>query len=224
MSRGRYPRRIKIHPGVEALADRYLLYWRSEELYRHPERFPKMTSAELFGNHKPLEMDVGCGTSDFLCEMAFRRPETNFVGVDIARKPLLRAVETAAARALANVRFVRADVKLLYALWEEDALLSIYLHFPAPYRKGKHRKRRIFDTEFLDQVQRTLVPGGRLRVMTDEAAMYAEMRALAAADRRFTCTPEDEMESWMDELMKTHTQRIWEARGRPTLHLELVKR
>ena len=44
--------------------------------------FHRYTSSEIFGNDKPLEIDLGCGDGSFLIEMAKHYPERNFLGVE----------------------------------------------------------------------------------------------------------------------------------------------
>jgi tRNA (guanine-N7-)-methyltransferase len=51
----------KIAPPPEVAA-KYLLFWAQGELYANPDQFPDLTSATIFGNDHPLELEVGCGT------------------------------------------------------------------------------------------------------------------------------------------------------------------
>jgi tRNA (guanine-N7-)-methyltransferase len=36
----------------------------------------------IFGRAAPLQVDVGCGDGSFLCELASRYPEKNFLGIE----------------------------------------------------------------------------------------------------------------------------------------------
>ena len=38
--------------------------------------------AALFGNDRPVELEIGCGKGGFVCAMAARYPERNFVAVE----------------------------------------------------------------------------------------------------------------------------------------------
>jgi tRNA (guanine-N7-)-methyltransferase len=53
----------------------------------------------------------------------------------------------------------------------------VFILFPDPWPKTRHRKRRIIQPAFVAELARVLKPGGRLRFATDWAD-YAE-RALA---------------------------------------------
>src|SRR5581483_102093 len=109
------------------------LFFSTKELFQNPDMFLPLDSRHLFGNDLPLELEIGCGTAEFLCALAHEHPQTNFVGVDISSKPLFKAISTAEALALPNVKFIKGDFNRMYSLLLADALQAIYLHFPDPH-------------------------------------------------------------------------------------------
>src|SRR5215831_16270034 len=122
---------------------RYLRVYDARGLYHHPETYPRLGSPQLFENNAPLELEVGCGTAEFLCALASSEPAVNFVGVDIARRPLYKAVATASSLHLANVRFLQANFAQMYSLLEPCSLRQVYLHFPDPHMRPKFHGRRL---------------------------------------------------------------------------------
>ena len=77
-----------------------------------------------------MELEIGCGSGEFLCSLARRDRQTNFVGVEVKRKSIYEAVARASSAALENVVFLRADFRLLYPLLAPGSLDAVYLHFP----------------------------------------------------------------------------------------------
>ena len=223
MSRGRYPRRIKVQPPNDEVAKRFLLQWNSLDLFRQLESFPKITSRTMFANDKPLVLEVGCGTGEFLCNLASQRQDLNCLGVDVSIKRLFKAVATASTLDVENIRFIRADIKLTYSLWDHNSLQAVILHFPVPNVRGRYRKKRIFDQDFLDTVHHALVVGGLLSVKTDNHGYFSEMEKMVARDSRFEKISEDELFFVSHARFVSHNQRVWEMRGRPTLHFEIRK-
>lgn len=207
----------------EQTAQKYLLTLLGRQLFHEPEVFPAISSVDLFENGLPLELEIGCGTGEFLCSLAKQHPTTNFVGVDLQTKSLHRAIETASPLSLDNIKFLRADFILFDPLLIPESLHTVYLHFPDPHVQPKHHKRRIFSKRFLDQMQRALVPGGRLSVMTDHEAYFLEMLRLAEHDARFEKTHKDRYLVGFEPNVKSRYQRIWEGYGLPTLRFELRK-
>ncbi len=224
MSRGRYPRRFKVDRPPPDLLEHYFRSWASRELYESPREFPLLSSLSMFGNERALEIEVGCGTGDFLCELAGRHPEANFIGLDVALKPLYRAVWKAAEHRLENILFVKADVRLVYPCLVPESLRAVYLHFPVPNLRRRHRKYRVLGPVFIERIHAALEVGGRLSVMSDDSRYFELVEGHLLGDERFAVLDPQEYRVDIDEGLKSHTQRIWEARGLAIRRLVVRKR
>ena len=63
--------------------------------------------ADLFGNDNPVELEIGCGKGGFICELAARHPDVNFLAVEKYANVLVTACEAVKERGLQNIRFLR---------------------------------------------------------------------------------------------------------------------
>jgi tRNA (guanine-N7-)-methyltransferase len=216
-------RRARTQPPDPQLIERYLRFFSSKQLFWNPDSFPPIDSPHLFGDDRPLELEIGCGTADFLCAQALERPGTNFVGVDVAVRPLFRAIQTAAAHALTNIRLIKGDFNQMHPLLAADTLQAVYVHFPDPHMRQRFRKHRVVAPAFLDALDRALAPDGRISIMTDHRAFFMEMLALIEQDGRFATTHAERYLIGFETGTKSRFQRIWEGHGLPTLRVELEK-
>lgn len=223
MSRRLLSRQIRPRPLDDQAIQQYLRVYDARGLYQHPENFPRLCSPQLFAHDAPLELEVGCGTAEFLCSLASKEPEVNFIGVDIARRPLYKAVEIAAFLQLPNVRFIQADFMQMYALLEPCSLRRVYVHFPDPNARPKFQRRRLVRPAFLDAIHQALVPGGELSLMTDHRMLFQELLDVVEADSRFQKTHVERYLLGFEPEIKSRFQRIWERHGLPILRLEVRK-
>jgi tRNA (guanine-N7-)-methyltransferase len=60
-------------------------------------------------------------------------------------------------------------------------LQAVHVYFPDPWWKKRHKKRRVMNEQFLADVERTLLPGGRLHFWTDVEEYFQTTLALIAA-------------------------------------------
>jgi tRNA (guanine-N7-)-methyltransferase len=136
----------------------------------------------VFGNGRPVEIEVGCGKGLFLLTAALARPDVNFLGVEIARKYQLFTATRMAKRGLGNVRVCCADGGgLLRDRVAPATVRAVHVYFPDPWWKKRHHKRRVFTADFVATVVRVLQPAGRLSLATDVEAYYRVMRELIEA-------------------------------------------
>jgi tRNA (guanine-N7-)-methyltransferase len=135
----------------------------------------------VFGNDRPLEVEVGCGKGLFLLTESLARPGVNFLGIEIVRKYQLFTATRIAIRNLTNVRVACADGRLfLRDRLAAGSVSAVHVYFPDPWWKTRHHKRRLFTAEFARAVARVLMPSGRLHVATDVEAYFGVMTGLVA--------------------------------------------
>lgn len=213
--------RMKVSEPDAQTAERYFLRVPGREIYERPESLPGLASASLFGDDRPLEMEVGCGSGEFLCSLAAGSPGRNFVGVDVHLKSLYKGIESAAEAGLENIKFVSVDFRQAYPLLVPDSLDAVYLHFPDPGVKARDRKRRIFDRRFLDEMHRAVARGGYMSLVTDDEDYFGGMLALIEGDARWARTHEEPYLTGFEAEVKSRFQRMWERRGRTVYRFEL---
>ena len=213
MARGRQIGRIKFQPIEPEHQQKYYLDWDAKDLRARPESFPNLTSRELFGKAKPLEVEIGAGSGEYLCQIASAQPETTFLGIEVSRRAAQLAVALAAQVGLENVRILRADFRLLFPLLQPESWQRVYLHFPDPMHKRSDEKRNLFDQKFLDAMASVLIPGGEISVVSDKVDFFFQMLELAEGDGRFVKAHSEVYLEGFEPAIKSRFQLFSERRG-----------
>ena len=171
----------------------------------------------LFGNDRPVELEVGPGKGLFLINAATANPSHNFLGVELARKYARLAATRVAKRNLTNVMVVPGDARLFLARHVPPASLrAVHVYFPDPWWKKRHKKRRVFAEPLVADVERGLEPGGNLHVATDVEEYFGVIRALMSGHPRFQELPPPEPKSPEHDLdYLTNFERKYRLEGRP---------
>jgi len=180
----------------------------------------------IFGRTAPLHVDLGCGDGSFLCELAQRHPNKDFLGIDRLVGRVAQACHKAAA--LENVRIL--NVESSYAvgyLLPERSVETFYLLFPDPWPKRRHQRRRVVTPDFLDSIHRALKDGGSLRIATDQLDYFhaIERAAFSKLDcfKQSSCS-DPKIDSFDDvHLPLTKFERRFTALGAPIYRLALRK-
>jgi tRNA (guanine-N7-)-methyltransferase len=146
--------------------------------------------ATLFEAPREIWLEIGFGGGEHLAGQALKHPDIGFLGAEPFLDGVVKALAHVEEGGLSNVRLVRDDARDVVEQFTPRSIDRVFVLFPDPWPKARHRKRRLIQPEFLEALARVLKPGARLRFATDWAD-YAE-RALADVlrDGRFRWTAE----------------------------------
>lgn len=144
----------------------------------------------FFGNGHPVEIDVGCGRGMFLVHAGTEHPETDYLGIEIDYKEGRHGARRLQKRKLTNVRVLGGDVRVAFDKYvRPGSVAAVHVYFPDPWWKKKHRRRRVFTDQLVNQMARVLQPGGLVHSWTDVEEYFQVISDLLDHDRRFQTLP-----------------------------------
>ncbi|MCJ7543987.1 MAG: tRNA (guanosine(46)-N7)-methyltransferase TrmB [Phycisphaerae bacterium] len=169
----------------------------------------------IFGNTRPVELEIGSGKGTFLLARAAARPELNFLGLEWAKAYGAYAADRVRRAGLTNVRLLCADAAdCVHRRLPERSLWRIHIYFPDPWPKRRHHRRRLLQPAFLAAARRCLAIGGQLIVVTDHLDYYRQIQVLLANAEGLAVVPLLQM-SDKGELVGSNFERKYIAQGRP---------
>lgn len=129
----------------------------------------------MFGRIAPLEVDVGCGTGDYVLHRAQANPDMDFIGFEI-RKPLVEAAQARATKmGVRNAAYFYANIHENMSFVEPGEVTRFCVQFPDPCFKKRHWKRRILQPFFVRQMCKLLPVGGEIFAQSDVQPLAEEM-------------------------------------------------
>ncbi|HEV7694167.1 MAG TPA: tRNA (guanosine(46)-N7)-methyltransferase TrmB [Hyphomonadaceae bacterium] len=144
----------------------------------------------LFPGAREAWLEIGFGGGEHLAGQAAAHPQAGIIGVEPFLEGVAKLLAEVEQRQLSNILIRRGDARDLVAQIQPASLARVFILFPDPWPKTRHRKRRLIQPDFVAELARVMKPGARLRFATDWAD-YAS-RALADINRSgvFTWTAE----------------------------------
>jgi tRNA (guanine-N7-)-methyltransferase len=189
------------------------------------EKLPRPINwPELFGNDHPIEMEIGIGKGTFLTEQAKAHPETNFFGIEYARWFWRYSSDRLRRNGCLNSRTVRAEANYFLSEFVPDSTLSvIHIYFPDPWPKKRHHKRRLIQAPFVQQAIRTLIPGGRLQLVTDHQDYAEQMEQVVKSSPMKIVDYNRPGSAGDDEFVGTNFERKYRRENRPFYAIAATK-
>ncbi len=118
----------------------------------------------------PLELDIGFGRGNSVYERAELAPASRLLAFEIKSKWSYLVSERCKRRGLENVRVLCGDVREILERTTDEAIVQqVSVHFPDPWWKHRHTKRRVVGEALLDALERLMVDHGEFFVQTDVA-------------------------------------------------------
>lgn len=127
---------------------------------------------EIFGNDKPIHIEVGSGKGAFITGMALQNPDINYIGIDIQVSVLSYALDKVLASGAENIRLLQVDGSSLTNYFADGEIDLLYLNFSDPWPKKKHTKRRLTYKTFLDTYKQILPEHGEIHFKTDNRGLF----------------------------------------------------
>ncbi|MGA1863353.1 tRNA (guanosine(46)-N7)-methyltransferase TrmB [Deferribacter thermophilus] len=122
---------------------------------------------EIFNNSNPVNVEIGIGNGEFIVHYAQKWPNENFLGFEVVKKVIRKAINRVEKNNLKNVKLIHFDAKFFISIFEDNSVKRFFVNFPDPWPKKKHHKRRLLKPEFLKLLSDKLIKNGELFIATD---------------------------------------------------------
>ena len=135
---------------------------------------------EIFENpYLPLHVDIGCGSGNFLLELALTNKNWNYFGIEIREKLIENTVSRIKNKSINNLFFSFGNANNILDNHKYKFLIestsSISFNFPDPWFKKKHHKRRVIQSSLMNCLANTLQKESLLFIKTDVEELFNYM-------------------------------------------------
>lgn len=205
------------HPFTDEELNQYLI---ANENVNSP-----ITSQSLFNNNNPLHIEIGCGNGHFLQERAQNYPHINFIGIELSKKRVIKSMTKAIKRNIPNVKYMYGEgTSLLTHYFQDNSIHCIYLNFPDPWPKKRHKKHRIVNEEYMNAVYSKLIPGGIYFSVSDDEPYFMHILESFESDNRFKNAFSLRYYNFFEPYEVSLYEEKWREEGRNIHYLKFIKK
>jgi tRNA (guanine-N7-)-methyltransferase len=185
-----------------------------------------IASGALFAfEPRELWLEIGFGSGEHLIEQAKAHPDVGLIGCERFLNGVAAALSGLERERLANVRLNRGDAWTLLEAAPSGWFSRVFLLYPDPWPKRRHNKRRVVSEAMVEELARTLRPGGDMRFATDidDYAGWTLRRFIASPFFRWTATRADDWRTPWPEWRPTRYEAKARREGRGSVYLTFVR-
>lgn len=199
---------------LETLWPQYGLDYREEPL----------ALTALFGREAPCTLEIGFGNGANLVALARAHPQRHYLGVEVHRPGVGRLLLALEQEALTNVRVVCHDaVEVLDRQIAPGSLAEVLILFPDPWPKKRHHKRRLIQPAFMIELNRVLITGGRVQIVTDHQEYFEQIEPVLASSPLRVLEYNRPGSAADGEFVGTNFERKYRREGRPFYAIAAIK-
>ncbi|MFC3528700.1 tRNA (guanosine(46)-N7)-methyltransferase TrmB [Paracoccus mangrovi] len=132
----------------------------------NPER-GRIDPARIFGDDRPIWLEIGFGGGEHMVHMAARYPEIGIIGCEPFINGVAMLLGKIRAAGVENVSVHPGDARDLMDVFPDASVSKAFLNYPDPWPKARHHRRRFVTPEHLIPLARVMKPGAEFRVATD---------------------------------------------------------
>jgi tRNA (guanine-N7-)-methyltransferase len=124
--------------------------------------------AELFAPPvREVWLEIGFGGGEHLVWQAAHNPHAGLIGCEPFEGGVVKVLSAVETEGLANIRVHPGDGRPVLRSLPDGSVDRVFILFPDPWPKARHRKRRLVSAETVAELARALRCKGELRIATD---------------------------------------------------------
>ena len=184
--------------------------------------------SEVFKNHNPIVLELGCGKGEYSVGLAKSFPDKNFIGIDIKGARFWFGAKEAVEKKLNNVAFLRTQIELVDCFFDHDEVDEIWITFPDPQIKYRRTKHRMTHPDFLERYKKILKKDGIVHLKTDSEFLHGytlgllqgQDHEIISAHHDIYGAPEYEPGTPLLREIKTYYEGLFSAKGKTITYIK----
>ena len=120
-----------------------------------------------FSHKKEILLEIGFGYGEHLAFQANNNPNIGLIGAEPFLNGITNLLKIIVEKNIRNIKIYNHDALTLIKSIKPDSISIIYILFPDPWPKAKHKKRRIINESSIKEYSRILKKDGKIIVATD---------------------------------------------------------
>jgi tRNA (guanine-N7-)-methyltransferase len=173
----------------------------------------------IFPGQTQFYSEIGFGNGEFLIEKALSNSDAAFIGIELSLTSVTKLLKKIKDLRIDNIAVIMCDAKFAIRELFDENLDGIYMNFPCPWPKKRHRQRRLNNTSFIESFVAALKSYGFTSIYSDYANFIKQFEVSLKENGCFSHIDLD----FNPPIINTKYERKWREQRKYIYHLYAVK-
>ena len=142
------------------------------------KRYLKKNNINRLSLKKNIILEIGIGMGENLIHLSKKNIKTNIIGVDPFKNGMVNVSDYCINNKIKNIYLYPFVFQKFFNRFKKLRFNAIYILFPDPWPKKRHKKRRIVNEEFLQKIFKILKKKGKFFFSTDNIDYFKRVKTI----------------------------------------------
>ena len=142
------------------------------------KKYLKIKKIKSLNSKKKLILEIGIGMGENLIHLSKKNIKKNIIGVDPFKNGMVNVSDYCINNNVKNIYLYPYVFQKFINKFKKLRFDMIYILFPDPWPKKRHKKRRIVNEEFLKKIFKILKKKGKFFLSTDNLDYFTNIKTI----------------------------------------------
>ena len=142
------------------------------------KKYLKIKKIKSLNSKKKLILEIGIGMGENLIHLSKKNIKKNIIGVDPFKNGMVNVSDYCINNNVKNIYLYPYVFQKFINKYKKLRFDIIYILFPDPWPKKRHKKRRIVNEEFLKKIFKILKKKGKFFFSTDNLDYFINVKTI----------------------------------------------
>ncbi len=172
-----------------------------------------------------MDLEIGTGNGFHFAHLCQKHPERKIIGLELKYKTTIQSIRRSLQKGCTNGRMARFPAQRISDFFEKQEVNNTYIHFPDPWPKKRHSRKRLIQDLFLKNLFSIMRSSSFLEFKTDDCSYFRQaMDVFRKSSFDISFFSENVHESSrQNKNFVTHFESLFMKKGQPVFYCRFKK-
>ena len=172
-----------------------------------------------------MDIEIGTGNGIHFAHLCQKHPERKILGLELKYKTTIQSIRRSLRAGCSNGHMARIPAQAIRKFFGKEEVNNVYIHFPDPWPKKRHHRRRLIQDSFIRDLFWVMRPDCFVEFKTDDPEYFKwAVNIFKKSSFEISFFTEDLHKSFLwDKNFITYYESLFIRKNQPIFYCRLKK-